>query len=364
MTIPRLFPRVLSFSIALALAITLLYAIPSQLGTQTASAQGTCPVGASCSNNFGFGSQCTSVAGCNYNGCGTSFNGSSNLGCSGNFYGGCSTSVAGGSPCSTAGSGCGSTLFGGGINGGSSLFGGGCGGGGNGGGCVGKVLQAGQSCSNGVISGTPTQTATTAIGATLAAASVARPAGSTTCPGGGFAPAGGSCSAAPLTASVSAAGAGTSVGTGLALAAPGSFSVSLPQGWSIVAGPAGTTLPGVTGTLFTWQPGDTAYESIPAGSPLKAGAGYWVNMLASGQTAIATAPSGSVTVTIPAGGQVMIGNPGNTVATVTGADAVVTYDPTSSTWSPVSQLQPGQGGWASSAAGATVTISNAPVPGS
>jgi hypothetical protein len=359
-----LFSRVSSVCAAVAVALVLLCASPAQIGVQTASAQTpiTCPngqivaAGQSCPTFTGNSCGTVSVS-CSTNsfGCGTSFNGSSNLGCSGNFNGGCTTSLAGGSSC-TASSGCGgSQLFG--SGGGSSLFGGGCTGGG--GGCVGKVLQAGQTCSNGVVSGTGTTTATTTgvtTSTTLAAGALNRSSTPLTCPGGGFA-VGGACSSAPVS---TAAQINSTAGVPVSAAIGTGFTVSLAQGWNIVAGPSGTTLPT---SAFTWQAGDTAYETVAPGTPLKPGAGYWVNMLAAGQINLPTAPSSNVTVTIPAGGQVMIGNPGTTVATVTGADAVVTFDAPSSSWTPTTQLQPGQGGWASSAAGATVTITNAPTPG-
>jgi len=49
----------------------------------------------------------------------------------------------------------------------------------------------------------------------------------------------------------------------------------LPAGWNLVAGSAGATLSGASGQIYTLQPGDSSYESFPAGSPLKAGWGYW-----------------------------------------------------------------------------------------
>src|SRR5690242_9970473 len=87
MVIVRLFPRALSLSIALALAVTLLVSLPSQITTQSASAQTTCsngqvlPLGSTCPNYFG--QQCPVGASCSFNGnyngnytngCGTTFN--------------------------------------------------------------------------------------------------------------------------------------------------------------------------------------------------------------------------------------------------------------------------------------------------
>jgi hypothetical protein len=55
----------------------------------------------------------------------------------------------------------------------------------------------------------------------------------------------------------------------------------------------------------------------------------------------------------------MIGNPGNTVATVSGADVVLVYNPANSQYTQTTQLLPGQGGWAGSVRGGPVTITNA-----
>jgi len=56
----------------------------------------------------------------------------------------------------------------------------------------------------------------------------------------------------------------------------------------------------------------------------------------------------------------MIGNPGNTVANVDGADVVLIYTPSTASYTQATTLAPGQGGWAGSFNGALVTITNAP----
>ncbi len=120
-------------------------------------------------------------------------------------------------------------------------------------------------------------------------------------------------------------------------------------------------LNGVDGSLFTFQAGDTSYESAPASdTPLKAGAGYWVDLSQAAQVVLSPAFGGPVTVTLPAGQFVMVGNPGITVATVSGADTVLAYDASSGNYTQTTQLQPGQGAWAYSAAGGQATIKNAP----
>jgi hypothetical protein len=228
--------------------------------------------------------------------------------------------------------------------------------------CVGITLTAGESCSNGVVTcnGQPVAAGTTCTATiSVANAAAALPqAQNVTCPGGGFVPVGQACPTASTATTSTLATAATAPTAGTA--PPAGFARTLPAGWNIVAGPAGTTLPGVSGSLFTLQPGDTAYETIPAGTPLKAGAGYWVDLASTTSTAIATASPTSVTVQLPAGQFVMIGNAGNTVATVTGADSVLVYNPTTASYTQTNQLQPGQGAWAVSNAGGPATITNAP----
>jgi len=152
--------------------------------------------------------------------------------------------------------------------------------------------------------------------------------------------------------------------------------VTYTAGWNLVAGPSGTVLsepcaalpfpcppipPDATttaGPLYTHTAGDTDYRLIYSGTPLEGGIGYWVYFHTTVQ---ATLPAGSpqqITRPLPAGEPVMIGNPGNTTATVTGADAVYTYA-ASTGYRLTTTLQPGQGAWAFSRDGGAVTIANA-----
>jgi hypothetical protein len=148
---------------------------------------------------------------------------------------------------------------------------------------------------------------------------------------------------------------------------PGTVPVTTPgvtvtyaSGWNIVAGPGGTMISGNVGPLYAMPPGSTSYQTVPAGTPLQAGAGY-LAFFPSGTTA--TIPQGSaspVTVQLPPGQWVLIGNPGSTSATVSGADTVLVLSPGSTSYSPGSTLAPGQGAWAVSVAGGQATITNAP----
>lgn len=250
----------------------------------------------------------------------------------------------------------------------------------NGGSCAGMTLSSGQTCSNGVVScqqgvscsgaggvninHCPTTfttpqctgaTTTTSAPAQTIAAAIPPSSANVTCPGGGFAPSLGSCGAG--TTLNTSLNTGLNTGTGSALPATG-FQVSLASGWNLIAGPAGTTLPG--SGLLTFQAGDTTYETVPAGTPFKAGVGYWAFLPFASQVTLSAASGSSTSVTLPAGQPVMIGNPGNTPATVTGADQVFVLAPGGNNYTNGTQLQPGQGAWAMSTNGGQATIANAP----
>jgi hypothetical protein len=141
---------------------------------------------------------------------------------------------------------------------------------------------------------------------------------------------------------------------------PDSISVAYAAGWNIVAAPGSSTPPGLSSWLHTFQAGDVSYEMVPAGSPLKPGVGYWAFAPSPTTGTLTPAPQTSITVQVPARQYVMIENPGNTVATVSGADVMLTYNPSTGSYTPATQLAAGQGGWAGSAGGAQVTITTAP----
>lgn len=134
--------------------------------------------------------------------------------------------------------------------------------------------------------------------------------------------------------------------------------MTLNAGWNIVAGPTGTMLTGAGPTIFTLQANDNGnYESLPNTTPLKGGEGYWAQFSAATTVNLPAVPSGSTTVPLPAGQAVIIGNGGDTVATVTGMDSLVVWDPVQQTWTQTTTLKAGQGGFATSKAGGQATIS-------
>jgi PKD repeat protein len=141
-------------------------------------------------------------------------------------------------------------------------------------------------------------------------------------------------------------------------APPPGPAVSYAGGWNLIGGPTGSVVTGNTGPLYTFGAGDTSYEMLPSGSTLTGGAGYWANFPAATNSTIAMSGPTSVAAQLPAGQFVMIGNPGNAPATVSGADLLLIYSPASNNYTQTTVLQPGQGAWAFSFGGGTATISS------
>jgi len=127
-------------------------------------------------------------------------------------------------------------------------------------------------------------------------------------------------------------------------------------GWNIIAGPAGTVATGASGSLYTYQAGDSIYEQIDARTPMRVGEGYWAFLSADTTTALPSAGRQTVNVDLPAGQWILIGNPGTTPATVLGADAVYVYADGAG-YQANTSLLPGQGAWAISYGGGIATIS-------
>ena len=222
----------------------------------------------------------------------------------------------------------------------------------------GQVVYTGQQCASTPATCSYTQATCTTSSTTTATTSAypssyAVSAAVGTCPNGGTAAIGQQCptgnAALPTTAAATAS---------TTAARPG-FGITYASGWNIIAGPTGTTVSGAGNPLYTFQASDTNYETVPAGSPLTGGQGYWANFGATTTSTIALASPATITVQLPALKWVMIGNPGDTNATVTGADTVLVYDPVGQSYRQTTQLAPGQGAWALSTNGGQATITNA-----
>ena len=135
--------------------------------------------------------------------------------------------------------------------------------------------------------------------------------------------------------------------------------LSLQSGWNLVGGPAGTVFNGAL-ALYTYQAPDTAYESLPTATVFASGIGAWAYFSAPATISLPQASSAlPALVTLPAGHFVMVGNPGCTTATVSGADEVLMFNPSSNSYTSTTTLAPGQGAWAVSTKGGTLTMTNA-----
>jgi hypothetical protein len=119
----------------------------------------------------------------------------------------------------------------------------------------------------------------------------------------------------------------------------------------------GTSVTGAIGNEYTYQSGDSDYETLAPGQPMQVGEGYWAYYSSAATGTLPAVGAQTFSVFLPAGQWVMLGNPGSTPATVTGADNLVVYDPSGNTYVPATTLAPGQGGWAISLNGAAVTVS-------
>ncbi|HEY8742510.1 MAG TPA: hypothetical protein VIU62_05400, partial [Chloroflexota bacterium] len=113
---------------------------------------------------------------------------------------------------------------------------------------------------------------------------------------------------------------------------------------------------GAANTLYTFQAGDSSYETISIGTQLKGGQGYWAYVSSTSSLSLPTVSAGRLTVQLPAGQWVMIGNAFDTTATVSGADSVMVYDSVATSYVQTTILQPGAGAWAFSSIGGQATI--------
>jgi hypothetical protein len=136
---------------------------------------------------------------------------------------------------------------------------------------------------------------------------------------------------------------------------PLTLAVTYPPGWNLVGAPSLTPLTGDPWLpVYAFGPPRTGYIA-QFGAEALSGQGYWVYF--DSTTTLPLAASGPQTATIlPTGFYEMIGNPGESEVSVSGADALWTYDPVAQTYEPATTLQPGQGAWAWSAGGGTLTL--------
>ena len=108
---------------------------------------------------------------------------------------------------------------------------------------------------------------------------------------------------------------------------PSPSSVSYDPGWNLIGVPVGTGVTGAGGPLYTYQASDSSYEVLPAGTALQADDGYWANFPSRTTVQLACSTLSTWTITLPANHWIMIGNPFDRPASVTGADIVYAYTP-------------------------------------
>lgn len=145
---------------------------------------------------------------------------------------------------------------------------------------------------------------------------------------------------------------------------------NVASGWNLIAAPPGTDLSGAQ-ALYTLQAGDTGYETLDLSQATVAGYGYWAYFGDSATMNLGAGSSDPYTVNAPASQYIMIGDPsGTSSADVSGADIVYTYDAVNG-YTAATTLNPGQGAWAFSYNGGTITVTptgtivaaNTPPPG-
>lgn len=143
--------------------------------------------------------------------------------------------------------------------------------------------------------------------------------------------------------------------------APAAPQITVPVGFSLVAGPAGTVLGSAIGPyLYTLRSGDSGYEMIPTNTPLLPNQGYWA--LFDAKTTIAlpltTGVVESRTIQMPAGHWIMVGDPFDIPVMLVGADFVDTYDPAHgyTQQQQAVRLNPGQGALVFSFDGVMLTL--------
>lgn len=128
--------------------------------------------------------------------------------------------------------------------------------------------------------------------------------------------------------------------------------ITYPAGWNLIGVPGGTTIPGPLGPIYTFQAGDTAYKMV---QNLQPGTGYWIYFSTPASVTLPFTGPLQMTKQLPAGQYIMVGNPGNAAAILSGADAAYLYDPVSG-YQPTDQIPPGEGAWVISNAGGTLAI--------
>lgn len=141
--------------------------------------------------------------------------------------------------------------------------------------------------------------------------------------------------------------------------------VTYAAGWNLIGIPSLTSSGGLDasgveqlpdGGLLAWQGALGEYQPLSPPDGIQSGSGYWAYYDQLVTVSLAAAGPRGASVALPAGQYVAVGNPGEASVALQGADVAYVYDPSAGGYQPVTILQPGQGAWAYSAAGGTLTL--------
>jgi hypothetical protein len=147
-----------------------------------------------------------------------------------------------------------------------------------------------------------------------------------------------------------------SVGRSVTAVQAASVPVGYHAGWNLVGGPDGTTF-NAAGNAYTFGVTDSSYVTSAGTAPIGGGNGYWMYFPADTTVLMNGTGASTMQVSVPPGTYIMIGNPSGTQSvTVSGADQVLTYDAGAQQYTATTTLGIGQGAWAFSTAGGTITL--------
>jgi hypothetical protein len=127
-----------------------------------------------------------------------------------------------------------------------------------------------------------------------------------------------------------------------------------------VAGPEGSHITGTIGNLYTLQATDSTYETFPVSAALHGGFSYWAYFPSGGSLQMPSSYGSAPILAAPDVWQ-MIGNPSslNTVQlsglTPANGDVALGWDPVKGQYFAVTSLKVGQGAWAITQNGLTLT---------
>jgi hypothetical protein len=148
--------------------------------------------------------------------------------------------------------------------------------------------------------------------------------------------------------------ADAATGSGAAQGAAGR-TVTFGAGYNMIGVPSGTAVS--ADSVLAFDTAANSYTQLGSGDSLSGGRGYWAYFSADTPVTLPAGSNASITVAASAGKWQLIGNPsGTTLALVTGAAEVFAFDAVAGQYMGVTTLQPGQGAWALSPTGGSITI--------